>query len=357
MTPRERFRAIMNYEDSDRIPVYHWAGWPETEERWESEGLPRSTNRHEHWGVEPLPAGVPLHLGLHPAFDEEIFEETDEYVIRRQADGVVAQDWKHRSCIPRYIDYILRDRGGWSEYKKRLQPDPARIPADFDAHAARLNAHDGPVTVTCAALGGWIRDWMGVENLAYLQADDPDLLAEMCDTLADLVCWGLDQVLPKVRVDLGWGWEDICGRSGPLISPVMWEECVVPAYARISSKLREHDVGLYLVDCDGYIEDLVPGWMAGGVNVMFPLEVGVWNADPAAFRNRWGRELRIFGGIDKRELAKGPAAIDAEIERRLPMMKQGGFIPLPDHLITPDTSLADYTYYLERMQALDLARD
>jgi len=188
MTPRERFLAIMNYEEFDRMPVFHWAGWEETEQRWEREGLPRSRDRCEYWGVEPLPASVPVHQGLLPAFEEEILEETDEYVIRRQWDGVVAQDWKHRSCIPRYIDYILRDRESWPEYKKRLQPDTARIPADIDAHIERLNAHDGPVTIGCAALGGWIRDGMGVESLAYLQADDPDLHAEMCDTIADHDC-------------------------------------------------------------------------------------------------------------------------------------------------------------------------
>lgn len=352
MTPRERFQSIMHYEPFDRIPVWHWRGWDETEHRWAREGLPLDRDRCEYFGVEPLPAGVPINLGLYPPFPEEVIEETDEYRILRQSDGVVCKDWKHKSSIPHYIDYILRDRASWPEYKKRLQPDPARIPDNIDEHLAQLRAQDGPIQVGCAALGGWIRNWMGVEGIAYLQHDDPELFHEMCDTIADLVCWGLDQVLPRIRVDIGWGWEDICGRSGPLISPARWHECVVPAYAKISSKLREHGCDLYLVDCDGYIDPLIPGWLEGGVNVMFPVEIGVWKADPMELRRRYGRELRIIGGIDKLEIARGPAAIDAEIERRIPLMREGGYIPLPDHLIVPDTSLADYTYYLERMKAL-----
>ena len=55
---------------------------------------------------------------------------------------------------------------------------------------------------------------------------------------------------------------------------------------------------------------------------------------------------------DKLELEKGPAAIDAEIERRIPLMKDGGFIVMPDHLITPGTSLVDYKYYLSRIREL-----
>jgi uroporphyrinogen-III decarboxylase len=69
-------------------------------------------------------------------------------------------------------------------------------------------------------------------------------------------------------------------------------------------------------------------------------------------RTRYGRELRIIGGIDKREIAKGRAAIDAEIERRLPLMREGGYIPAPDHEIIPGTSLQDYQYYVESIRAL-----
>jgi uroporphyrinogen decarboxylase len=193
---------------------------------------------------------------------------------------------------------------------------------------------------------GWIRNWMGVENLAYLCYDDRELLAEMVKTIADLVCWGLDQVLPSIRPDLGWGWEDICFRTGPLVSPDIFGEVAVPGYAKISRKLRDAGCDLYLVDCDGMIDALVPGWLEGGVNVMFPVEIGAWKADPAQFRRRWGRELRIFGGIDKLALEKGRAEIDREIERRVPLMREGGYVPLPDHLITPDTPLDDYRYYL-----------
>lgn len=352
MTHRERFRAVMHYQEFDRLPIWHWTEWPEVAAEWAEQGLPPDQDRRAFFGADPWPAGVPVHLDLYPAFEEEVLEETAEYRIFRQYDGVVCQDWKHKSCIPHYIDYILRDRASWPEYQKRLQPHPDRIPANIDEICASLNAGDQPVTISCAALGGWIRNWMGVENLAYVQMDDPDLFAEMCDTIADLCCWAFDQLLPRVKVDMGWGWEDICGRSGPLISPRVWESCVVPAYRKISAKLREHGCDLYLVDCDGCIDALVPGWLEGGVNVMFPVEIGVWKADPMAFRRRYGRELRIIGGIDKLEIAKGKAAIDAELERRLPLMRDGGFIPLPDHLIVPGTSVENYRYYFEALKAM-----
>ena len=36
---------------------------------------------------------------------------------------------------------------------------------------------------------GWIRNWMGVENMSYLCTDDRDVYADMVMTLADLTCW------------------------------------------------------------------------------------------------------------------------------------------------------------------------
>ncbi len=71
-----------------------------------------------------------------------------------------------------------------------------------------------------------------------------------------------------------------------------------------------------------------------------------------AMRRHYGRELRIFGGINKLVLEEGPEAIDAEIARRKPLMAEGGFVPLPDHLLTPDTSLDNTRYYLERIREL-----
>jgi len=351
-TYRDLFLSIMHYGEFDHMPVVHWACWPETRERWLKEGLPEEISEHDYFKAWPTCASLPINVGLYPAFEEQVIEETDEYRILRQNDGVVVKDWKTRSCIPHYIDFTMKDRSGWDQYRARLQPDPHRISPDLDAKIQDAKDRGFPVAVSTGSMIGWARNWLGVENLAYACYDDRDLIAEIADTVADLVCWAIDQVAPKVHIDMGWGWEDICFRNGPLISPHVFRECCVPAYRKVADRLALHGCDLYVVDCDGKIDDLVPLWLEGGVNVMFPIEIGAWQADPMEFRRQFGKELRVFGGIDKKEIAKGPAAIDAEIRRRLPLMRDGGFIPLPDHLLIPSTSLDDYKYYLERMREL-----
>ncbi len=352
MTYRELFNEIMHYGDFDRMPVVHWTGWPETIERWHGEGLPMGTNECQFFNAEPTNDGIPMHMGLFPVFEEEVIEETDAYRIYRQNDGVVCQDWKDRSCIPHFIDFLLKDPSGWDEYKKRLQPDPERLPGNFEGVCEMVNESDKPVAFDTGSMIGWLRNWMGVENLAMATMMHPDFIAETVDTISDLICWGIDQVGGNAKIDVGWGWEDICFKTGPLITPDVFNQCCVPGYRKIADKLREHGCDIYMVDCDGFIDHLIPGWLEGGVNVMFPVEIGTWQADPMVMRKKYGKELRVFGGINKLVLEKGKADIDAEIERRKPLMAEGGFIPLPDHLITPGTPLENMQYYHERIREL-----
>ena len=102
------------------------------------------------------------------------------------------------------------------------------------------------------------------------------------------------------------------------------------------------------------VEPLTPNWMDAGINLLFPIEPGTWGATPEHFRKRFGRELRMFGGYDKLALEKGPQAIDAELERHIPLLREGGLVLLPDHLITPGTALANYRHYLDRVRHLRL---
>ena len=230
MTTRALWQSIMHYGEFDRVPVIHWCGWPETRERWIAEGLPPDVNEHEYFGAVPMWAGVGVDLDLFPKFEEETLEDTDEYRIFRDAYGVVQQDWKHRSCIPHYTDFTLKTAAEWPEYKKRLQPDPRRVPEDLDKRITDAESSGLPIVISTASLMGWIRNWMGVVNLSYLGCEDPDCFADMVNTIADLVCWGFDQVIPRMDTgpDLGFGWEDICGKTGPLVSPDIFRRCVAP---------------------------------------------------------------------------------------------------------------------------------
>ena len=112
-------------------------------------------------------------------------------------------------------------------------------------------------------------------------------------------------------------------------------------YKKLTGFIRDHGVDLIFVDSDGYAEPLLSLWMEGGVNGFYPME-RVANMDPVHLRARFGRELRLMGGIDKRAMIDGPEAIDAELANAAPLLKEGGFLPWCDHHVPPDVSLENY---------------
>ena len=77
--------------------------------------------------------------------------------------------------------------------------------------------------------------------------------------------------------------------------------------------LLEHSVDIISLDCDGCIDKLVPIWLKGGVNTMFPIEVGTWEASIEPWKKQYGNYIRGVGGMDKRVFALDYAAVDKEI--------------------------------------------
>ena len=71
--------------------------------------------------------------------------------------------------------------------------------------------------------------------------------------------------------------------------------------------------------------------------------------DVNAYRRRWP-ELALMGGIDKRALAQGPDAIDAELDRVWPAVATGRYVPDLDHLVPDDVSWANYAYYCRQLR-------
>jgi uroporphyrinogen decarboxylase len=119
----------------------------------------------------------------------------------------------------------------------------------------------------------------------------------------------------------------------------------VPRYQRITGLLARHGCHLAWTDCDGNIMPVVDSFLAGGINVMFPVEVN-GGSDPVAMRRRWPG-LRMQGGFCKMRLAEGRTAIRAEFERLQPMVREGGFVPGVDHRVQADVGYDDYRFYLK----------
>jgi uroporphyrinogen decarboxylase len=355
MNERERFLATMTYRPRDRSPICDFSFWDETLPTWHEQGLPEWVNldnSDDFFGMDTLTHLTGVLPGLAPEFEVKVIEDRGDYEVLQQEDGVHVLKRKAMSSIPQHLRNLLTDRESWEKhYKPRLDPDnPIRYPENWDEKVAEWTNPDRDYVIQLpgGSLFGWIRNWMGLENVALLIYDDPVLFEEMVETIADCQIGLLTRILETGGRFEGLSmWEDMAYRSGPLISPEHFKKFLSPHYRRFSDLMQRFNVPVTWVDSDGDISLLIPLWLEAGVNCMFPIEVGTWGADPVALRNEYGKDLLMMGGFDKKILAKSKEAIEAEVRRLTPLVEEGGFIGFCDHRVPPDVPLENYWHYLE----------
>jgi uroporphyrinogen decarboxylase len=275
--------------------------------------------------------------------------------VFEQADGVRVLRRKTLGSIPQHLRHALTNRASWNKlFKPRLDPShPDRLPPHLDDCVKRWGDPNRkhPLFLPCGSLYGRLRSWMGLEQVSLAVHRDPAWFEEMVTTVADCVYGTLERVLATgVQFDGAQFWEDMCYNSGPLLSPRHVRQYLVPHYRRITDLLRRHGVDTIWVDSDGNVESLIPLWLEAGINGVIPIEIGTTGQDPVAMRRRFGRELLMFGGFDKRILARSHADIEREVHRLTPLVEEGGYIACCDHSVPPDVALDNYLYYLRRVR-------
>jgi hypothetical protein len=349
---RERFLETLKFGKPDRPFLLPQWFFEETIERWQSEGLPPDVDVREFFGFDRYEV-IPVSVGLFPPFKVQIIEETSEKRILIDSDGVRKEEKKPYPSMPKFLEFPVRDQASWERIKSRLNPDsPARYPRWWEDMKRCWKDRDYPLGVNAGSFYGWPRNWMGVESFSYLLYDDPELVSDICGYLAGFIVKVIARAVEEVDLDFALIWEDLGFKTGPLISPELFERFMLPAYKKVTSFLKEHGIDIILVDSDGMCDLIIPHWIEGGVTGLYPFEVAA-GSDAVATRERYGEKLSIIGNIDKRVLARGKKEIEEEVMSKVPpLFSTGGYIPFVDHCVPPDVPFENFCYYLELIKEL-----
>jgi hypothetical protein len=354
MNDLERFHATMNYCSRDRAPFreFPWPTWPETAERWSREG-----------GYDPLTTDFGCDRWVieyqwffpHPPFEQTVLSEDDSHVTFIDPQGIVMREFKKNplSSMPQFIHFPVETRDDFRRFwRGRMQPDlAARMGPDWREQLRRHRDRDYVFIVLADRWGGFfgpLRNLVGVERLCMLFYDDPAWVEEMMEADADFLVAMLGQMLEETSIDVFGFWEDMAYKAGPLISPAMVRKFMLPRYRRVVDFGRRHGVRFFCLDTDGRMDSLIPVFLDAGIDILYPFEVQA-GMDAGAARSKYGRDLRIWSGIDKRALASDVKQIDGEIKRHKWLIDDGGFVPMLDHSAPPDISYSNYCYFMERL--------
>lgn len=354
MNSRERYWATTHYAKRDKLYQWEMGPYEETLRMWHEQGLKADDNWYNYGGYDGF-GTVPLNPGLIPGFEYKLLEKVEGYEIYQDGDGVIKKKLENviYPAMPQYIEYPLKGREQWDDFKRRLNPDdPARFPADWENQKKSYANRDYPLGINCGSIFGWLRNWMGVEGISYQIYDDRAFIEQAAEEMGDFFVAFLDKALPGIDYDFALFWEDMAYKSASLISPKCYRDIFVPHYRRITDKLKSVGIDVMMLDSDGNVEELIPIWLELGINFIYPMEVAA-GMDVVAMRKRFGKELIIGGGIDKRILASTKEAIKKMVDEKIPLMQEGGYVPGCDHAMPQDIPWENYVYYRQLLLSVE----
>lgn len=322
MDHRTRFRRVLDFQAVDRLPAMEWiCWWDETLARWHGEGLPRQLGRED----------ILRHVGL----------DVHEWVW-------LSPRWRMPKVTGRPRSQGLIETE--ADYERLVAPALAEPAVDVPRLRAIAERQARGEVVLWLQFDGFFwfpREIFGVERHLFAFFDQPELMRRMNDDLCRYNRACLEQVLAILTPDVLTFAEDLSYNHGPMLSRRQFEDFVAPYYQRIVPRAQAAGI-LPMVDTDGQVEPVIPWLQAAGIQGCLPLE-RMAGVDVAAIRCRHP-EWRMIGGFDKTVMHLGEAAIRAEFERLLPVMRQGGFIPTTDHQTPPGVSLADFALYVRLLR-------
>lgn len=332
-------------------------------EEWKKQGMPGDVPLHELFDYDP-PGNHGLgQLGwceaaFHPAFETRVIEDRGEHELVQDYAGrhVLYFKGRRNGFMPEYLDHPVKDMKTWEENVKwRLDPTTPERYANLEERMkdARSCAARG-MMIQQGLIGGYmyLRSLVGPAHVLYAFYDMPDVVHDCMKTWFELADTVITRHQKFVTIDELFFAEDICYNHGLLISPDMMREFLFPYYQQLISNLKSRQLDrsrhLYIhIDSDGYASAVIPVYQEIGMDAMSPFEVAA-GCDVVEIGKQYPR-LAMFGGIDKRVLARSRKDIDEHLEYIIPGMRErGGYIPTCDHGVPAEVPYENYLYYRKR---------
>ncbi len=387
---RERFLQTLSFKQVDPRWFRAYAFiWPETGELWRTqgydgpelgwhgEGLPQRFELDELSRVDPW-------YGPVPEFEYQLIEEDESTKVYINHEGITMREFKEHgdTSMPQFLKFPVETPEDFEELAvERLALNgKLRFPEIWKRQVAEGRLHAVAGAANIKAVGdegnprengvdidafkgvegsprfcwadrwggffGSLRNMMGVQNLCLAFYDQPTLVERMMEERADRIIEITAEVLKYTQIDMFGYWEDMAYNHGPLVSPEMYRTFAFKHYRRVNDWLHSQGIEHIWLDSDGDVSSLIPIWLESGINVLWPFECQS-GMDVVKVRQNYGHDLALMGGIDKRALVPGGEIMQREVDRVMPLVEDGGYIPELDHSIPPDVSWPNFCEYVE----------
>ncbi len=278
-----------------------------------------------------------------------LIEETDEHILFYDERGIRSRLIKKSATLALPLEAPVRCVEDWLRIKPAYEYSAGRVQPGLAAEIRARKAAGFVVTAGIPGAFDEVRVLLGDEEAAVVGYTQPELARDILETIGATAARVLEEATREEGIDVLLVHEDMAGKSGPLWGPLQVDELLKPYYSRVWEVARDRGARLFLIDSDGDCNAILPGLVEAGINLFHPCEANA-NMDIVAIRERFAKRLALEGGLDKFALLRGEAAIEAELERRIPpMVRSGGCVLALDHRIPNGVPLASYRFYIEKV--------
>jgi hypothetical protein len=347
---REEYLDHMTFQSNER-PLFTEIFGPilGLKEEWEEQGAtPEELDLSAFTYRCEARAYVPIKTGRNGGYPDELIEETDEHKIWRDGLGRTMKLPKATATLPLPLDYPVKSMDDWLKIKPWYEFSEDRLAGDWREKALEHRSNDKVVAVGIPGGFDEPRQLMGEEELCVAFYTQPELIHDMLETIGDTAYRVLDRVSAEVQIDLLFVHEDMAGKSGPLAGPNQIEEFIKPYYRKVWNLLESRGARIFDQDSDGDMNPVIDAFLDSGVNCMHPMEPAA-NMDIVKIREKYGKRLAFYGGIDKHVIRRSKQEIVDELEYKIPpMITTGGCVLALDHRIPNGTPLENYRFYVQK---------
>jgi len=181
-----------------------------------------------------------------------------------------------------------------------------------------------------------------IDNFLMDLIAEPDEVEKLLDALMvrhlatlEKVCAAVGDIVDIIRFG-----DDLGTDSGLFMSPDIYRTLFKPRHRQLCSYVKEHsNMATFLHSC-GAIRPLIPDLIEAGYDILNPVQTNAKNMDPAQLKKDFGKDVTFWGGgADTRTVLNNgdPTSVRVHVLERLAIFSPGGgFVFNPVHNILPD---------------------
>jgi uroporphyrinogen decarboxylase len=141
------------------------------------------------------------------------------------------------------------------------------------------------------------------------------------------------------NVDILMFGDDFGLQNQPIVSPQMFRERIKPLMKKMIGRIKGRTKAKIALHTCGSVFAYLDDFVDIGIDVLNPLQANARDMEAPRIKEKAGKKLALWGGIDTHEVLPGgtPDDVRKEVKRKIAILgRDGGYMLSADHNILTD---------------------